>query len=105
MKDGSDWRDNVIATGGGPGLMEAANRGANDVGAPLFELLTLLQTGKAMPMPVVLFDSAYWRRLINFPALVEAGMVSQEHCALFEFSDTPEDAWRSVERRGLRAHG
>lgn len=160
LKDGCDWRDNVIATGGGPGLMEAANRGAHDVGAPsigfniklpveqrpnpyttpeltfrfhyfamrkmhlvmranalaifpggfgtldeLFELLTLQQTGKTPQMPVVLFDSAYWRKIIDFTALVDAGMVSPQHCSLFEFADTPEEAWRSIERRGLRAHG
>ena len=55
-------------------------------------------------MPVVLFDSAYWRRIIHFEALVEAGMVSPEHCALLEYADTPEEAWRSIERRGLRSH-
>jgi uncharacterized protein (TIGR00730 family) len=160
LKEGADWRDNVIATGGGPGLMEAANRGAYDVGAPsigfnirlpveqrpnpyttpaltfrfhyfamrkmhlvmranalaifpggfgtldeLFEMLTLLQTGKARALPVVLFDSAYWRKIVDFDALVDAGMVSPEHCALFEFAETPEEAWQSIERRGLRIHG
>lgn len=159
LRNASHWRDNVVATGGGPGLMEAANRGAHDVGAPsigfnirlpveqhpnpyttpeltfrfhyfamrkmhlvmranalaifpggfgtldeLFELLTLLQTGKARAIPVVLFDSAYWRRMINFDALVSEGMVSPEHCALFEYADSPAEAWRSLERRGLRAH-
>lgn len=157
LKSAGDWRDNVVATGGGPGLMAAANRGAYDVGAPsigfnirlpveqrpnpyttpeltfrfhsfamrkmhlvmranalaifpggfgtldeLFELLTLLQTGKAPAMPVVLFDSAYWRRIIHFEALVADGMVSAEHCALFEYADTPEEVWQSIERRGLR---
>lgn len=77
VKDGSEWRDNVIATGG----------------------------GKAPQMPVVLFDSTYWRKIINFSALVDAGMVSPEHCSLFEFADSPEEAWRSIARRGLRAHG
>ena len=58
-----------------------------------------------LAVPVVLFDRAYWTRIINFPALVEEGMVSAEHCELFEFADTAEEAWRSIERRGLRAHG
>lgn len=159
LNDDTNWRDNVVATGGGPGLMEAANRGAHDVGAPtigfnitlpveqrpnpyttpeltfrfhyfamrkmhlvmranalaifpggfgtldeLFELLTLLQTRKAPATPVVLLDRAYWRRIINFEALVEAGMVSPGQLALFEYADTPEEAWQSIQRRGLRAH-
>src|SRR3954466_1528203 len=125
-------RDNVIATGGGPGLMEAANRGAFDVGAPsigfnitlpheqepnaystpdltfrfhyfamrkmhlamranalvvfpggfgtldeLFEILTLRQTGKAPPIPVVLVDEAYWRGLINFDLMLDHGMIAE----------------------------
>ncbi len=153
-------RDNVIATGGGPGIMEAANRGASDAGAPsigfnitlpheqfpnphstpeltfrfhyfamrkmhlamranalavfpggfgtldeLFEILTLQQTGKAPPMPVVLFGRDYWSRLINFEAMVEEGVVSERDLNLFEIVDTAEEAWRVVMRRGLVAHG
>ena len=154
------WRDNVIATGGGPGIMEAANRGAFDAGAPsigfnitlaatsrtpnayitpelsfrfhyfamrkmhlamranalavfpggfgtmdeLFELLTLQQTRKAPPAPVVLFGEAYWRRIVNFDALAEEGMISPEDMKLFEFAETAEEGWASLVRRGLRAH-
>ncbi len=153
------WRDNVIATGGGPGIMEAANRGARDAGAPsigfnialpheqipnhystpeltfqfhyfamrkmhlamranalvvfpggfgtldeLFELLTLVQTRKAPVMPIVLFDEAYWRRVINFPALIEENMAEQADLELFEFADSAEAAWRILQRRGLTAH-
>ena len=142
------WRDNVIATGGGPGIMEAANRGAFDAGAPsigfnitlpdeqnpnpyitpelsfrfhyfamrkmhlamranalaifpggfgtmdeLFELLTLQQTRKAPPAPVVLFGEAYWRRIVNFDALAEEGMISPADLKLFEFAETAEDGW------------
>jgi uncharacterized protein (TIGR00730 family) len=158
LRDGAEWRDNVVATGGGPGLMEAANRGASDAGAPtigfnitlptqqrpnpyttpaltfrfhyfamrkmhlamranalaifpggfgtldeLFEILTLQQTRKAPPVPIVLFDRAYWRQVINFDALLEADMVAAAHRELFEFVDTPEEAWQSIERRRLHA--
>lgn len=153
------WRDNVIATGGGGGIMEAANRGAHDAGAPnvgfnitlpaeqepnpyitpeltfrfhyfamrkmhlamranalvvfpggfgtmdeLFEILTLMQTHKAPAAPVVLFDESYWRRVVNFDALLEEDMISPEDLALFEFADTAEGAWSALLRHGLQAH-
>ena len=137
-----------ICTGGGPGIMEAANRGAHEVGAPniglnitlpheqsgnqyitpslsfkfhyfalrkmhfmmrakalvvfpggfgtldeLFEVLTLVQTGKAKPAPIVLFGSAFWKRLLNFDALVEQGTVSAEDLKLFHYTDDPAEAW------------
>jgi hypothetical protein len=153
------WRDNVIATGGGPGVMEAANRGASDIGAPsigfnimlpteqrpnpyttpaltfrfhyfamrkmhlamranalaifpggfgtmdeLFEMLTLRQTRKAPAVPIVLYDKAYWQGLINFEALVEQGMITRADLELFDFADSPEEAWQWMVRRGLKAH-
>jgi uncharacterized protein (TIGR00730 family) len=141
-------RDNVIATGGGPGIMEAANRGASDVGAPtigfnitlpheqlpnafttpdltfrfhyfamrkmhlamranalvvfpggfgtfdeMFEILTLCQTGKMRAVPILLFDEQFWRRAVNFDALIEYGMVDRKDLALFQFAETAESAW------------
>ncbi len=152
-------RDNVIATGGGPGIMEAANRGAREAGAPsigfnitlpmeqgpnsystpdltfnfhyfamrkmhlamranalavfpggfgtmdeLFELLTLVQTGKAPSVPIILFGRSYWTDVINFDALVRYGMVNADDLKLFDFADDAEEAWHSLVRRGLKAH-
>jgi uncharacterized protein (TIGR00730 family) len=151
-------RDNVIATGGGPGIMEAANRGATDAGAPsigynvglpheqepnaystpdltfqfhyfairklhfairanalvafpggfgtfdeLFELLTLIQTGKMRRVPVVLIDRAYWTRLINFEALAEEGTIDRDDLKLLSYADDAEEAWRELERLGLQS--
>lgn len=153
------WRDNVIATGGGPGLMEAANRGAHEAGAPtigfnitlpqeqqpnpyttpeltfrfhyfamrkmhlamranalaifpggfgtfdeLFEILTLRQTNKAPLIPIVLFDRAYWERVVNFNELSAMGMVDRADLSLFDFADSAEDLWTAMTHRGLRAH-
>ncbi len=141
-----------ICTGGGPGIMEAANRGAFDAGAlnvglnialpheqsgnpyispslcfkfhyfalrkmhfmmrakalvafpggfgtldELFEILTLVQTGKSEPVPVVLHGSSFWKRLINFDLLVDEGVISPEDTELFSFVDTPEDAWEAIQ--------
>jgi len=157
---GGRARDNVIATGGGPGIMEAANRGATDAGAPsigfnislpheqepnrwstpeltfrfhyfamrkmhlamwanalvvfpggfgtfdeLFELLTLRQTGKAPPIPIVLYDEAYWRGVVNFQALVEAGMVEAADLDLFRFAESPEGLWAMLLELGLPVDG
>ena len=153
------WRDNVIATGGGPGIMEAANRGAHEANAPsigfnvrlpheqfpnaystpeltfrfhyfamrkmhlamranalvifpggfgtmdeLFELLTLRQTNKAPEIPIVLFDTAYWQRLVNFDLLIEEGMIGRQDLELFDFADSAEATWEILVRRGLHAH-
>jgi predicted Rossmann-fold nucleotide-binding protein len=67
----------------------------------MFEMLTLLQTQKASPLPVVLFGKNYWREIVNFSALFEHGMVSIDDLTLFEFVDSAEQAWDSLLRRGL----
>jgi len=150
-------RDNVIATGGGPGVMEAANRGAADVGAPsigfnitlpheqepnawstpeltfrfhyfamrkmhlamranalvvfpggfgtfdeLFEILTLRQTEKSPPIPIILVDEAYWRSVINLEALVEQGMVDAKDLSLFRFAEDAEGIWSALLACGVR---
>jgi uncharacterized protein (TIGR00730 family) len=62
----------------------------------LFEVLTLVQTGKAKPVPIVLFGTAFWKRLINFEALVEEGTVSPENLKLFHYTDDPAEAWSLI---------
>ncbi len=141
----------VIVTGGGPGIMEAANRGACEAGAPtvghnivlpeeqapnpwvtpelcfrfhyfalrkmhlltraralvvfpggygtldeLFETLCLIQTKKARKIPVLLFDEAYWRSIINFDAMVEHGVIDEHDLTIFRFVETAEQAWEAI---------
>jgi uncharacterized protein (TIGR00730 family) len=71
----------------------------------LFELLTLEQTRKAPRLPIVLFGSEYWRRVVNFDALVEEEMISAEELKLFSFVDSAETAWKTLLEQGLTAHG
>ncbi len=140
-----------ICTGGGPGIMEAANRGAFEMGAPtpglnitlpheqkandyvtpslsfkfhyfairkmhfmmrakalvafpggfgtldeLFEVITLVQTQKAKPVPIILFGTDYWKRLINFDVLVEEGAISPQDLDLFHYTDDPHQAWDMI---------
>jgi uncharacterized protein (TIGR00730 family) len=142
-----------ICTGGGPGVMEAANRGAHDEGAltvglnialpheqaanpyispelsfkfhyfalrkmhfmmrakallafpggfgtldELFEVIALVQCKKAKPVPIVLYGTDYWKRLINLDVLVEEGTISPEDLELFEYVDDPKDAWDAIVR-------
>lgn len=143
----------VIVTGGGPGIMEAANRGAADVNAKsiglnitlpheqhpnpyitptlcfqfryyairkmhflirakalvafpggfgtldeLFETLTLLQTGKTANVMVVLVGRDFWERLINWPLLVENGLIAQQDLQLFHYAETAQEAWDLIGR-------
>ena len=140
-----------ICTGGGPGIMEAANRGAHELGMlnvglnialpheqnanpyvspslnfkfhyfamrkmhfmmrakalvafpggfgtldELFEVITLVQTRKAKPVPIVLFGSSYWKRLLNFDVLIEEGAISPEDLELLTYVDDPQDAWDAI---------
>ena len=138
----------VVVTGGGPGVMEAGNRGAVDAGghsiglnivlpheqAPnsyvtpelcfnfhyfairkmhflmrakaiavfpggfgtldeLFETLTLIQTDRMEKVPVLLFGEDFWRSIVNWEALADAGTISDEDLNLFTFVETAEEAW------------
>ena len=72
----------------------------------MFEILTLRQTGKAPPIPVVLFDEAYWRSVINFEKLVEHNAIDAADLTLFRFADTAEATWDALVEQGLgKAHG
>ena len=152
-RDEQGRRHFVVCSGGGPSIMEAANRGAADVGAEsiglnivlpheqapnpyvtpslsmqfhyfalrkmhfllharalaafpggfgtfdeLFELLTLIQTGKITPMPVLLFGREFWERVVNFDALVEEGVVSERDLAIFTYVETAQEAWDVVRK-------
>ncbi|MFD2755448.1 TIGR00730 family Rossman fold protein [Comamonas terrae] len=142
-----------ICTGGGPGIMEAANRGAHDAGAPniglniglpheqhgnpyitsdlsfkfhyfalrkmhfmmrakalvafpggfgtmdeLFEVLTLVQTRKSKPVPVILFGREFWKRLLNLDLLIEEGTISAQDLNLFRYTDEPAEAWALIQQ-------
>jgi uncharacterized protein (TIGR00730 family) len=149
----------VVTTGGGPGIMEAANRGAHEAGGKtiglninlpyeqmpnpyispelnfefhyffmrklwfaylakalivfpggfgtfdeLFEILTLTQTEKmAKKILVVLYGPDYWKKVINFDAMVDSGVIAREDLNLFCMCDTPEDAFEYL-RDGLSKH-
>jgi len=151
-RDEAGKRQFVVCSGGGPSIMEAANRGAHDVGAEtiglnivlpheqapnpyvtpslslqfhyfalrkmhfllharalaafpggfgtfdeLFELLTLIQTGKIQPIPVLLYGREFWQRVVNFEALVEEGVISPRDLDLFTFVETAEEGWEIVQ--------
>ena len=59
----------------------------------LFEVLTLVQTGKSRMRPILLFGRDFWMRLIDFDLLVETGMIAPEDVTLFHFVETAEEAW------------
>ena len=151
-RDEEGKRHFVVCSGGGPSIMEAANRGATDVGAEsvglnivlpheqapnayvtpslsfqfhyfalrkmhfllraravavfpggfgtfdeFFELLTLIQTGKMKPLPIVLFGRDFWSRVVDFDALADEGVISRHDLNLFHFAETAEEAWQFVQ--------
>jgi hypothetical protein len=61
-----------------------------------FELLTLIQTGKVKPLPILFFGREFWERVVDFDALVEEGVVAPDDLNLFTFVDSAEEAWKHV---------
>lgn len=143
--------DLVVMTGGGPGIMEAANRGAFEMNAKsvglnivlpheqepnpyitpelclqfhyfamrkfhfilraaalvifpggfgtldeLFEVLTLRQTGRMQEIPIIMYGTDYWKKVIDLQALADEGVIADEHLHLVHYADSPQDAWRIV---------
>ena len=141
----------VVCSGGGPSIMEAANRGAAEEGQEsiglnivlpheqlpnryvtpdlsfqfhyfalrkmhfllraravavfpggygtfdeMFELLTLIQTGKVRPLPILLFGRDYWNRVVNFEAMVEEGVIAPHDLDLIHWCEDAEEAWKFV---------
>ena len=142
----------VVCSGGGPSIMEAANRGAADVGqttigmnivlpheqAPnrfvtpelsfqfhyfalrkmhfllraralavfpggfgtfdeMFELLTLIQTGKMKPIPILLFGKEFWNRVVDFEALADEGVIAPADLNLITWVESADEAWQAVQ--------
>jgi uncharacterized protein (TIGR00730 family) len=150
----------VVTTGGGPGIMEAANLGAHEAGGKtiglninlpfeqnpnsyispslnfefhyffmrkfwfaylakglvifpggfgtldeLFEILTLAQTEKlAKKIVVVIYGSAYWKKILNFEAMVDAGTISAGDLELFKMSDSPEESFEFLKEGLTKYH-
>ena len=141
----------VVCSGGGPSIMEAANRGAWEEGTEsiglnivlpheqlpnryvtpdlsfqfhyfalrkmhfllraravavfpggygtfdeMFELLTLVQTGKVRPLPILLFGREYWDRVVNFDAMVEEGVIAPHDLDLIHWSEEAAEAWEFI---------
>jgi hypothetical protein len=62
-----------------------------------FEVLTLVQTGKMKPIPILLFGKDYWNRVIDFQAIAEEGVISPKDLELFTWVETAEEGWAAVE--------
>ncbi|MCZ8172715.1 MAG: LOG family protein, partial [Brevundimonas sp.] len=60
------------------------------------ELLTLIQTGKMKPIPILLYGRAFWEKVINFEALADEGVISHTDLALFHWVETAEEGWAKI---------
>jgi uncharacterized protein (TIGR00730 family) len=151
-------REDVVCTGGGPGIMEAGNRGAAEAGGlsislnivlpheqrpnlwgtpdlsfnfhyfavrkmhflmraraiavfpggfgtldELFEVLTLVQTGRMRRLPILLFGEPFWRSVVNWGALVDAGTIGPRDLDLMTYVGGAAEAWERIERWGSTA--
>jgi hypothetical protein len=151
--DAAGNRHFVVCSGGGPSIMEAANRGAADEGAEtiglnivlpheqlpnpyvtpelsfqfhyfalrkmhfliraravavfpggfgtfdeMFELLTLIQTGKVRPLPILLFGRDFWCRMVDFEGLADEGVINRADLDLIHWAEDADDAWAHVQR-------
>jgi hypothetical protein len=151
--DEDGTRDFVVCSGGGPSIMEAANRGATEEGREtiglnivlaheqmpnpyvtpdlsfqfhyfalrkmhfllraravavfpggfgtfdeMFELLTLIQTGKVRPLPLLLFGREFWTKVVDFQALADEGVIAPRDLDLIHWSEDPAEAWEFVQR-------
>ncbi len=63
----------------------------------MFELLTLIQTGKMRPMPILLFGRDFWNRVIDFQALADEGVISQHDLDLITWCESADEAWAAVQ--------
>ena len=68
----------------------------------LFELLTLRQTGKMAPLPIVLYDRTFWRTAINFEHFAAMKVINPADLTLFDFADDPAEAWDTLLKHGLK---
>jgi predicted Rossmann-fold nucleotide-binding protein len=64
----------------------------------LFETLTLIQTHKIKPIPVLLFGQDFWEKAINFEALVDEGTIGAKDTHIFQFVESAQDAWRAIKK-------
>ena len=62
----------------------------------LFETLTLIQTHKQDPMPVVMVGRRYWEKLIDFEFLVEEGSIAERDLDIFTYADNAVEAWQKI---------
>jgi hypothetical protein len=61
-----------------------------------FELLTLVQTGKVAPLPILLYGKDFWGKVVNFEALADEGVIAHGDLDLFHIVETAEEGWAIV---------